>query len=184
MVAAQAASADGAIELAVRERPDVCLLDAHMPGDGIRATKEICARLPGIAVVILSNSRENLASSLRAGAVGYLLMDADPASIPHVLRAVMNGEAAVPRCLVSPLIDELRSQGRRRRLSAPGRPAAEVTSREWEVLSLMREGLATAEVAARLGVSAVTVRRHASGAVKKLGLGDRKAAVSLLDNRT
>jgi DNA-binding NarL/FixJ family response regulator len=152
-----------------------------VPGNGIRATKEIRARLPGAAVVMLSNSRENLLNSLRAGAIGYLLMDTDPARLPHVLRGVLRGEAAVPRCLVSRLIDELRSQGRRRSIPAPGRPAAEVTSREWEVLSLMREGLTTAEVAVRLAVSPVTVRRHASTAVKKLGLADRKTALGLLN---
>lgn len=181
MIVAQAASAEAAVELAVRERPDVCILDVHMPGNGIRAAKEIGARLQGTAVLMLSESNDSLLSSLRAGAVGYLLMDRDPARLPHLLHGVMRGEAAVPRCLVSSLIDELRSQGRRRRLPAPGKPAAEVTTREWEVLSLMREGLSTAEVAERLAVSPVTVRRHTSAAVKKLGLADRKTAVGLLD---
>jgi DNA-binding NarL/FixJ family response regulator len=107
-----------------------------MPGNGIRAAAEITNRLPGTAVVMLSDSShdDDLFDALRTGALGYLLIDTDPARIPHALRGVLGGEAAVPRKLVMHLIDEFRTQGRTRRLPGSGR-GVEITGREWEVLS-------------------------------------------------
>jgi DNA-binding NarL/FixJ family response regulator len=184
-IVAEAASAEVAVELALRERPDVCLLDIDLPGDAVRVIETITTAVPGTAVVVLTASTRDsdLLDALRAGAVGYLPMSTDSARLPHALHGVMAGEAAVPRQLVSRLIDELRSQGERRRIAAPGRPATEVTRREWEVLALVREGLTTADIAGRLLVSPVTVRRHASAAVKKLGLSDRAAAARLIGTR-
>ena len=178
-VCAEAADANEAIELALRERPDVCLLDVHMPGEGIRAAAAIASAMPDCAVVMLTVSRNDndLFDALRAGAAGYLLKDTDPARLPDALRGVLSGEAAVPRALVARLIDEFRSRGTRRRLPLIGGRGVELTSREWEVLDLMAEGLTTAQIAARLFVSPVTVRRHISGVVEKLGAPDREAAV-------
>jgi DNA-binding NarL/FixJ family response regulator len=130
-----------------------------------------------------SRAEQDLIDSLQAGAVGYLLLDTDPQRLPHALHGVMAGEAAVPRQLLVPVLDQLRSDGRRKRLAAPTRPAVDVTRREWEVLELMHAGLSTADVARRLVLSPVTVRRHLSAAVKKLGLGDRESALRLLDAR-
>ena len=182
-IVAEGSSAAEAVQLAERERPDICLLDVEPAGGGIQAAEDIAARSPGTAVVMLTTTATDidLLASMRAGAAGYLPMDTDSSRLADALRGVLAGEAAVPRRLVSRLIDEVRSQGRRRRLVAPGRPAAQVSNREWEVLELMRQGLSTAQVAERLVVSPVTVRRHASAAVKKLGVGDRKAATRLLD---
>jgi DNA-binding NarL/FixJ family response regulator len=98
-VCAEAGNARAAVEAALRERPDVCLLDVHMPGGGIAAAAEISARLPGTAVVMLTVSSEekDVSESLRAGARGYLLKDMDLARIPETLRAVLAGEVALPR---------------------------------------------------------------------------------------
>jgi DNA-binding NarL/FixJ family response regulator len=93
---------------------------------------------------------------------------------------VLAGEAAIPRRLVARLVEEYRSQGRRRHL-AHGGGRAELTSREWEVLEHLRSGLSTRETAARMFVSPVTVRRHLSAITTKLGVADRQAAVRLLD---
>lgn len=180
-VVSEGANAREAVEQALQQRPDICLLDVDMPGNGIWAAGEIVTRLPGTAVVMLSDSNHeaNLFDALRVGALGFLLIDTDPARIPHALRGVLAGEAAVPRKLVMRLIDEYRSQGLRRRLPASGR-AVELTSREWEVIELMRGGLTTADAARRLFVSPVTVRRHVSTVVRKLGVTDRDAALRLL----
>jgi DNA-binding NarL/FixJ family response regulator len=182
-VVCEAASAQEAVRLAHAEQPDICLLEAELAGGGIEAASEIAACSPGSAVIVLTAAPGDaeLLASLRAGAVGYLPMDIDASRLGDVLHGVVAGEAAVPRRLVSRLIDEVRSQGRRRRLVAPGRPAAQVSNREWEVLELMGQGLSTAEVAERLVVSPVTVRRHASAAARKLGVGDRDAATRLLN---
>ena len=182
-VVAEAADSPGAVEAAERERPDLCLLDVHMPGGGIRAAGEILERLPDTAVVMLTVSRndEDLFDALRAGAAGYLLKDTDPERLPHALRGVLAGEAAVPRTLVARVIDEFRTHGRRRRVPLAGRRGIELSSREWEVLEMLREGQTTADIARRLSVSPVTVRRHVSAILRKLDVPDRQAAVELME---
>jgi DNA-binding NarL/FixJ family response regulator len=182
-VCGEAPDAPGALELAARERPDLCLLDVHMPGSGIRAAHELATSLPDAAVVMLTVSRNDsdLFDALRVGAAGYLLKDTDPERLPHALRGVLAGEAALPRALVARVIDEFRSKGRRR-LSLAGDRGRELTSREWEVLELMRQGLSTREIAERLVVAPVTVRRHVSAILKKLRVADRDAAVRLLED--
>jgi DNA-binding NarL/FixJ family response regulator len=182
-VVGEASDAPSAVALAERERPDLCLLDVHMPGSGIRAASEIVERVPETAVVMLTVSRndEDLFDALRAGAAGYLLKDTDPERLPHALRGVLAGEAAVPRALVTKVIDEFRTRGRRRRVPLTGRRGVELSSREWEVLDLLREGRNTAEIAHRLFVSPVTVRRHVSAILRKLDVPDRASAVELLE---
>jgi DNA-binding NarL/FixJ family response regulator len=186
VICGEADTAATTVELALRDRPDVCLLDIHMPGNGIAAAAEITARLPETAIVMLTVSRNDadLFDSLRAGAAGYLLKDMDPSRLPHALRGVLSGEAALPRALVARVIDEFRERGRRRRLHLLGERGVELTSREWEILDLMRQGLTTAEIAERLFVSKVTVRRHVSAILRKLRVTDRKAALRLVEERS
>jgi DNA-binding NarL/FixJ family response regulator len=181
-VCGEAGDGPGAVGLAEAERPAVCLLDVHMPGGGVRAAEEIVERVPETVVVMLTVSRDDgdLFGALRAGASGYLLKDIDPDRLGHAIRGVLSGEAAVPRELVARVIDELRTGGRRRRLPLAGRRGTEMTSREWEVLDLMAKQATTAEIAQRLGVSPVTVRRHVSSVLGKLEVTDRAAAVRLV----
>jgi len=182
-VVAEAAGADAAVELALRERPDVCLLDVHMPGGGIAAAARITENLPESAVVMLTVSRddEDLFAALRAGAAGYLLKDMDPARLAPALRGVVAGEAAVPRTLVARVVEEFRSSERRPSLPLVRRRGARLTPRESEVIELLRERLTTAEIAHRLGLSAVTVRRHISSILAKLQVPDRRAMHRLLE---
>jgi DNA-binding NarL/FixJ family response regulator len=153
-VVAEAPDAFGAIEAAVREQPDLVLLDIHMPGGGVRATWEISARLPKAKVVMLTVSRDDrdLFAALQAGASGYLLKEMDPARLPHALADVLEGRAALPRALVARLIDQFRDRAPRRRAVVGGDLGdARLTSREWQVLDLMRKELPTSEIARRLG---------------------------------
>ena len=182
-VCAEVGNAASAIEAARRELPDVCLLDIHMPGDGIHAAEEISRELPETAVVMLTVSRtdSDLFDALRAGASGYLLKDIDPARLPLALHGVLEGEAALPRQLVALLIEEFRERKRRRRIPLRGRRSAELTDREWEVLELMRQGCSTEEIAARLFISPVTVRTHVSAILRKLQVPTREAAIELLE---
>ena len=182
-VCAEAPDAQGAIEAAREHRPDVCLLDINMPGDGIKAAEVIAHELPDTAVVMLTVSRtdSDLFDALRAGASGYLLKDIDPARLPLALMGVLEGEAALPRRLVALLIEEFRERKRRRRIPLVGRRSVELTDREWEVLQLMREGCSTDEIAARLFISPVTVRTHVSAILRKLHVSTREAAVELLE---
>jgi DNA-binding NarL/FixJ family response regulator len=186
VICGEADTAAATLELALRDRPNLCLLDIHMPGNGIAAAAEITARLPGTAIVMLTVSQNDadLFDSLRAGAAGYLLKDMDPSRLAHALRGVLSGEAALPRALVARVIDEFRERGRRRRLHLFGERGVELTSREWEILDLLRQGLTTAEIAERLFVSKVTVRRHVSAILRKLRVTDRKAALRLVEERS
>jgi DNA-binding NarL/FixJ family response regulator len=181
VICAEEADAPSAVAAALRTQPHICLLDIHMPGNGIAAAAEIANALPETALVMLTVSRndDDLFAALRAGASGYLLKDTDPARLPHALRGVLEGEAALPRPLVARVLEEFRGRGKRRRLGAGDR-GVELTSREWEVLELLCDGLSTAEIAKGLFISRVTVRTHVAAVLRKLRVPDRKAAVELL----
>ena len=183
-VCAEASDAKGAIANAELHRPDVVLLDIHMPGGGVAAAEKISGMLPDAAVVMLTVSRNDadLFSALRAGASGYLLKDIDPDRLPMALEGVLRGEAALPRNLVARLMEEFRGRGRRR-MTLPNRQAVSLTTREWEVLEFMGEGMRTAEIAERLQVTPVTVRTHVSAILRKLHVKDRAEAVQLLASR-
>ena len=181
MVVAEAADAQGAVEAALEHRPDVCLLDVYMPGQGITAAAELAEALPEMAVVMLSvsDSDEDLFEALRAGACGYLLKDTDPGRLPNALRAVLDGEAPLPRVLTARLITEFRRRGKQRRLADADGALVTLSERESEVLELLRTELTTKQIAERLGISPVTVRRHISDIIKKLRVPDRGAALKL-----
>jgi DNA-binding NarL/FixJ family response regulator len=180
-VAETGSSAD-TVEQALAHRPHICLIGMDIPGGGVTAAREITNQLHGTVVVMLSEKaeEERFLDALRAGALGYLLMNTSPARLSHALRGALAGEPCFPRKLVTRLVDEFRTQGRRRTLPAPDGGMAEVTGREWEVLQLLHSGLTTAQVAERLWISPVTVRRHVAEAIKKLGVADREAAFRLL----
>lgn len=180
-VVAEVASARTAVAAALDLRPDVCLLDIHMPGGGISAAEEISRRLPDCAVVMLTYSRDDddLFDALRAGARGYLLKDMDPDRIGPALQGVLEGEAALPRTLVSKVLQEFQGRSRRKLFAKAQRPT-QLTSREWEIMELLRDGLSTDEVAKRLFVAPGTVRVHVSSVIKKLQVPDRAAAIRAL----
>ena len=181
VVLGEAASADQAVALTLEHRPDVALLDIHMPGNGITAAREISRSLPGTAVVMLTASAEDddLFDSLRAGASGYLLKDTDSGLLVDELRCVLAGEAAMSRRLVGRIMEEFRSPATPR-FSRRSRASAKLSPREWEVMELLGEGLSTDEVARRLFVSPTTVRVHVSGVVRKLRVKDRESAFRVL----
>jgi DNA-binding NarL/FixJ family response regulator len=134
-------------------------------------------------MLTVSRDDSDLFDALRAGAQGYLLKDTDPVRLPHALRGVLAGEAALPRALVARVIDEFRDRGRRKKLTFANRRGVELTSREWEVLDLMYQKLSTAEIAERLFVSQVTVRSHIAAILKKLRVDSREEALKLMEER-
>jgi len=157
------------------------VLDVHMPGSGIAAAEEISREVPETAVIMLTYSRESedLFDALRAGARGFLIKDMDPDRLGAALRGVLSGEAALPRSLVSKVLDEFRGRSGRK-VFMRQRRSAELTSREWEIMELLRKGLSTEEVAGRLFVSPGTVRAHVSSVVKKLQVKGRAEALKML----
>jgi DNA-binding NarL/FixJ family response regulator len=180
-VVGEAASARAAVAMALELKPDVCLLDIHMPGSGIAAAEEIARTLPDCAIVMLTYSRDDddLFDSLRAGARGYLLKDMDPDRIGPALHGVLSGEAALPRSLVAKVLQEFQGRTRRKLFVRETRPT-QLTSREWEIMELLRQGLSTEDVARRLFVAPGTVRVHISSVLKKLQVPDRKSALHRL----
>jgi len=169
-VCAEAASAEDAVAAAVASRPDVCLLDINMPGNGISAASAIADAVPEASIVMLTVSRHD--ADLFDALGDDQLVDS--------LRRVLRGEACLPGSLVTRLVEEFRDREHRRIPLAGGR-TTRLTGREWDVLELMRTGATTAEIADRLFVSPTTVRTHVSSILRKLHVRDRREAVALLD---
>jgi DNA-binding NarL/FixJ family response regulator len=176
--------ARSAIAAALLEQPHACLIDEALRGGALVAVAAIFQRLPATRLILLTESEEpkSLMPSIRAGAVGYVRKDLDPTRLPATIRGVLRGEAALSRRLTYRVLEALRTRERGR--SAPTTPGGpSMTDRELEVLELMAEGLRTSEIAAQLVISEVTVRRHVSSAVGKLGVADREAAIRVLTGR-
>jgi DNA-binding NarL/FixJ family response regulator len=180
-VVAEAVDARSAVEAAMRHRPDLCLLDVYMPGEGIAAAAELSEALPDMPIVMLtvSDTSEDLFEALRAGACGYLLKDTDPQRLPYALAAVLDGEAPLPRVLTARLITEFRRRGSERRTPTAEGDVVTLSERESEVLELLHAKLSTKEIATKLGISPVTVRRYISDLVRKLRVADRDEALRL-----
>jgi two-component system nitrate/nitrite response regulator NarL len=178
-VCAEESTGQGAVTAALRDRPDVCLLDVHMPGGGIEAAAAIRSRLPDAKIVMLTSSGndDDLFAALQAGASGYLPKGMLPAQLGPALRDVLRGEAALPGALVARLIREFRARARRGETALVRRGENDLTSREWEVLDCLCNGLSTARTAKRLFISQTTVRRHVGSILKKLDVSTREAAV-------
>lgn len=182
-VCAEAATARSAREAVQRERPDVCLIDTDIEGGGLDAATAITSEAPGTVVVMLGSSadEDRVLAAVRAGARGYLPKDMNPARLAPALRGAVDGEAALPRALMGRMLEELHRRGRYGAELA--RLRVTLTRREQEVLELLDQHLDTADIARLLGISAVTVRRHVSELLRKLGVADREAALRLLRER-
>ncbi|MEU6199113.1 response regulator transcription factor [Streptomyces sp. NPDC047061] len=171
-------AADGAavIPLVRQLRPDVVAMDVRMPLlDGIEATRAVLrtvAEPPKILVVTTFEDDEYVYEALRAGADGFLLKRARPAEIVHAVRLVAEGESLLFPASVRQLAGRYgRGEGR------DGLEWARLTAREAEVLRLMTQGLANAEIAGRLVVGTETVKSHVGAVLAKLGVRDRTQAV-------
>jgi DNA-binding NarL/FixJ family response regulator len=182
-VVAECADAAAATEAAVRLRPDVCLLDIQMPGNGITAAREISARVPTSKIVMLTVSDDDadLFAAIQAGAISYLIKGSDPVRLGGALRSVLSGEAVLPPALVARLIAEFRRRNQRaERLRELELDGIILTRREWDVLELLAEGRSTSEIAAVLYISPATVRSHVASTLKKLHAGSREEALRRL----
>lgn len=165
--------------------PDVCLVDVELEGGGIRGASELGTRAPRTAVIVLTAKaadEEDFLAAMDVGAVGYIPMTISPARLPAAIRAVLDGELAIPRALMPLLVGHLRGRNARRHLMLSQRRAVDLTSREWDVLELMRDGLSTREIAERLLISEVTVRRHIGAVMKKMQVQSRGEALQLLQS--
>ena len=179
-VVGEATDGEEAVALAVREIPDVVLMDIRMPGmDGLQATRLITAdpRLRGTSVVVLTtfDLDEYVYGAVRAGASGFLLKDVRPNELVDAIRVVASGNALLGPTAIERLLARFGA--------SDDRPLTEtiavgsLTDRETETLRLLASGLSNAEIAARLVVSETTVKTHVSNLLRKLGVRDRVQAV-------
>ena len=183
-VAAEVSSGQAAVSSALADRPALVLISADLPGDAFSAVREI-ATLGTTRVVVLTRRRsgEELVAAVRAGAAGYLGEDVSQARLPAIMRGILEGEVALPRRETQHLLEAIRGRDARQAAIA-ARAATALTARELEVLDLVAAQVPTGEMAQRLGVSQVTVRRHVSSVLRKLALPSRAAAVELLGERS
>jgi DNA-binding NarL/FixJ family response regulator len=177
----EATDAASTVELALARRPDVCLVDAALPGNALKAVAAIARQAPQTATVVLAASGDSpgLLAVLQRGASGYLPKDMGSVELAKALRATRKGEPALCRAMVPTLIRQVQKRPQRRIATPEG--LTKLSLRELDVAELLSTGHGTAEIAGQLGLSPVTVRRHVSSVVRKLGAPDRQAAVLVLN---
>jgi len=173
---AEAATGREAVREAVLHRPDVVVMDLHMPElDGIAATHEIVRAVPGAAVLVLTmfDDDDSVFAAMRAGARGYLLKGAGQAEISGAIRAVAAGQAIFGPGVAARVLGYFAAPPR------PDVPFPDLTAREREVLDLIAAGLTNTAVAARLGLAAKTVANHLSAIFTKLQVAGRAEAIAV-----
>jgi DNA-binding NarL/FixJ family response regulator len=164
-----AANGEEAVSLCAERLPAVVLMDLEMPVlDGIEATRRIRVAQPEVAVVVLTSfsDRERILRALDAGAVGYLLKDAEPDELARAIEAAARGESPLDPKAARALLSARRTPA----------PADALSEREREVLAMVGEGLANKAIARRLGISEKTVKAHLTSVYREIGVTDRTQA--------
>jgi DNA-binding NarL/FixJ family response regulator len=167
-VIAEAANGAEAREIAIRERPDLAILDVRMPKlTGLQVTREIKRQAPEVSVLILSmhDDERYLFEALRAGASGYVLKTQADADLVEAIRAVQRGEPFLTPTAQQALIKDVLERGRE--------GEEELTPREEEIVKLVAEAHTTRQIAEILHLSEKTVENHRANAMRKLGMRDR-----------
>jgi DNA-binding NarL/FixJ family response regulator len=165
-----AGAEDGAqaVELAAEHEPDVVLMDISMPHlNGIEATKQIVEANEDVQVVVLTSfaDRPQIVAALDAGAVGYLLKDAEPEEVIRGVRSAAKRESPFAPKVARTLLD-----------ARAERPEAQLTERELEVLRCVAKGLPNKLIARSLGISEKTVKAHLTRIYQQIGVTDRTQA--------
>ncbi|CAB4923762.1 unannotated protein [freshwater metagenome] len=162
-----------AVELVREHRPDVAVMDLQMPVlDGVEATRSIVAGETGTEVLVLTSFSDHarIDAALGAGAVGYLLKDAEPEVLLDGIRAVARGESPLDPRAARRLLDRAATG------AGAGASPAGLSPRETEVLRLVVEGLLNKQIAQRLGITERTVKAHLTSAYQRIGVADRTQA--------
>jgi DNA-binding NarL/FixJ family response regulator len=166
---AVAAGGEEALRLAAEREPDVVLMDLEMPGtDGVETTRRLQAwrRAPAVVVLTSFSDRERILAALDAGAIGYLLKDADADDLARAIRAAARGDAPLHPRAARELLDRSGSRA----------AGAELTDREQEVLGLVARGLPNKLIARHLAISERTVKGHLTHIFERIGVTDRTQA--------
>ncbi len=175
-VVGEAADGEQAVEVARQLEPDVALMDVTMPGiGGVEAARRLRQAQPDLQIIMLtvSDKDQDLFASIRAGAHGYLLKNAQRAELVDAIRRVCAGEAIIAPAMAVRLLEEFGSPAHK---PAPERDA--LTERETEVLRLVAQGLRNKQIAAELNLSEHTVKTHLRHILDKLHLRGRAQAAA------
>lgn len=174
-VVALAEDGAGAVEQFERHKPDLVLMDLNMPGvNGIQATRQLRDRHPDARVLALTtyDADEWVFDAIRAGAAGYLLKDTPRAGLIKAIEGTVNGQTFVDPSVAGKLFMHIAGK----KIVPGSTVAADLSSRERDVLKLVARGLSNAEIAERLFLSEGTVRNYVSSILAKLGVTDRTQA--------
>ena len=177
-VVGEAATAEEAIALAPTLRPDLLLLDIDMPGmSGIEAVRELAPRLPETRIVMLtvSTDRRDLIDAMRHGASGYLTKDLTGEALLRAVRGIQRGDLPMSRAHAAQVVEHLQRTSRSGS-AEDGDISARLSSREYEVLRLLADGMTDREIAAGLAISPRTVESHVGSVLRKLGVRNRAEA--------
>ena len=178
-VVAEAANGAEAVKQAVRLKPDLVLMDIHMPElDGIQATQQLASKLSDTRIVMLTVSEEDqdLFKAIQAGAHGYLLKKIEPESLFELLRGVFRGEAPLSRNTAMKILKRISERGAE---TITATPAEALTERELEVLKLLATGKTNKEIGAQLNIAENTVKNHLKNILAKLHLENRVQAAAM-----
>lgn len=172
VVLGEANNGQEGIQLCQRYRPDVVLMDVHMPGGGGIEAVRALKKQPDIRILMLtiSDKDDDLLGALAAGADGYLLKTAEPDQLCQAIRQVVAGQGALAPEVTARVIQAAAAQGQWQ--------AASLSQRENEVLAELAQGSTTAEIAAALFISENTVKTHVSRLLGKLEAANRAEAVA------
>jgi two-component system response regulator NreC len=175
-IVAEAGTAGEAIELACQEKPDVMLMDIHLPDlSGIEATKVIKEKCPDVAIVALTihEDEEYFFKMLEAGASGYVPKRVAPEELLIAIRVASRGEVYIDPSLTKLLVKDFITQQQ----SRPDRAIKDLTERETELLAHLADGATNTEIADTLHISPKTVARHRENIMRKLDLRNRTELV-------
>jgi DNA-binding NarL/FixJ family response regulator len=177
----EASNGKEAVEMALKSQPDVILMDIQMPSmSGIEATEEIMKRLPQTKIVILTtfDDQEYIYQGIRAGAVGYLLKDADVEDMLDAIRSAFRGEAVYRTSLAASALSRI-ATGTYFVFQEKQSPSSleSLTEREQEILQEMAYGLRNDQIAKKLMITEGTVKSHVHRILQKFGCEDRTQVV-------
>jgi two-component system response regulator NreC len=177
-IVAEAESGEEALERVDECMPDVIVMDVSLPGmGGVETTRALRERYPDIPILALTIHEDEryFFQMLDAGAAGYLPKRAAPTDLVHAIRTVYQGHVylypSLATALVSDYLQRAETGGDEQR------SYDELTERQRQVLTLIAEGLSSAEIAERLGISAKTVARHRENIMARLNLHSRTELV-------
>jgi DNA-binding NarL/FixJ family response regulator len=183
MVCGEATSARDAIDMTDDLRPDVVLLEIHIPGGGLRAARAIAEAKYGchIAVLTIFDSDDALGAAFTAGVTGYILKGEPIERVAESVRRVFAGEVVISQSLVVRMLERTASRSLHERIEHLAlKRSGGLSPREYDALILLEQGLDTSAIAAHLSVSKETIRSHLANAMHKLGVTDRAQLVNLV----